>query len=244
MILLPAIDVYEGRAVRLYKGDYKQMTVYNDSPVSQALAFRDAGAQYLHVVDLEGARDGTTPNFDVIARIAKETGLPVEVGGGVRSMETIEKYLDAGIACVILGTAALTDPAFLADAAARHGEKIAVGVDVLDGFVAIRGWTEVTGTRCLDFMQKLVSIGVRTVICTDISKDGVLGGANHALYRELAEKLPLEIIASGGVAALEDIAALARLGLHGVILGKSLYTGSIDLREALALVRRIEEGAT
>jgi phosphoribosylformimino-5-aminoimidazole carboxamide ribotide isomerase len=240
MILLPAIDVFEGRAVRLYKGDYNQMTVYNDSPARQACIFRDAGASYLHVVDLEGARDGTTPNFDTIVRIVRESGLPIQVGGGIRSLEVIEKYLDAGIARVILGTAALTDPDFLAGAAARYGDKIAVGVDILDGFVAIRGWTEVTETKCLDFMQRLVSLGIKTVICTDISKDGVLGGANHGLYRELSETLPLDIIASGGVATLEDIAVLTKLGLYGTILGKSLYTGSIDLAKALALVQSLE----
>lgn len=243
MILFPAIDLFEGKAVRLTRGDYNQMTVYNPDPVDQARRFLDEGAQALHVVDLEGARDGTTPNFPVVARIIRETNLPVQVGGGVRSFEVIEKYLDAGARRVILGTAALTNPVFLQEAAARYGEKTAVGADILDGRVAIRGWTEVTETRAFDFMRELVSAGVRTVICTDISKDGLLGGANIALYRDLAASLPLQIIASGGVAGLHDIAALAGLGLYGVVLGKALYTGGIRLREALELVRKLKKEA-
>ena len=233
MILFPAIDLYNKSAVRLTKGDYAQMTVYSGDPAAVAKAFEAAGATHLHVVDLEGARDGTTANFETVREIVKSTGLFTEVGGGIRSREVIEKYLDIGVERVILGTAAVTSPGFVDDMAARFGGKIAVGVDVKDGFVAVKGWTEVTGLECFDFCRQLEQKGVRTIICTDISKDGVLGGANLDLYRRMSLELTLNIIASGGVSSLKDIMYLDYIGLYGAILGKALYEGKLDLADAI-----------
>ena len=233
MILLPAIDLYGGKVVRLTKGDYAQMTVYRDDPAAQAADFQAAGAQWLHTVDLEGAKDGTTPNFPVIAAICKKTDLKVEVGGGIRSLDTIQKYLDAGVARVILGTAAVTDPAFLKNALDRFGAQAAVGVDLKDGAIAIRGWKETAPERAEDFFARLCGMGVKTVICTDISKDGMLGGTNVELYRDLSRRFPLDFIASGGVTSIFDLQALKELGLYGAILGKALYAGALDLGEAL-----------
>lgn len=237
MKLFPAIDLYEGRAVRLYQGDYAQMTVYSEHPPALAKEFAAAGATHLHIVDLEGAKTGGTPNFDMVRAIRESSGAFCEIGGGVRSMAVVDRYLDAGLSRVILGTAALTDEVFLRAAVEKHGEKIAVGVDIKDGFVAIRGWTEQSGTDAFAFCQKLQALGVRTIICTDISRDGALRGANHALYRRLSEKLSLQIVASGGVSTLDDIRALADLGLYGAIIGKAYYTGAIDLREAIEVAR-------
>lgn len=233
MILFPAIDLYDKKAVRLTKGDYAQMTVYSDKPADVACAFRDAGARCLHMVDLEGARDGTTANFETIREIIKASGLFTEVGGGIRTREVIEKYLDIGVERVILGTAAVAQPGFVDDMVELYGGKIAVGVDVKDGYVAVKGWTEVTGLECLDFCRQMEKKGVRTIICTDISKDGVLGGANNELYRQLLNELSLNIIASGGVSSLKDISYLDYLGLYGAILGKALYEGRINLKEAI-----------
>ena len=239
MILFPAIDLYDGKAVRLYKGDYAQMTVYSDDPLSVARSFRDAGAGYLHVVDLEGARDGTTANFDTIKKLISESGLKVEVGGGIRSREVVQKYVDAGVLRVILGTAAITQPGFVEEMVKAYGDKIAVGADIRDGFVAIKGWTETTGLGCMDFCRQMEAIGVGTIICTDISKDGVLGGTNLDLYRRLSEELTLDVVASGGVSSLEDITALCAIGMYGAILGKALYEGKLDLKQAVDLAREM-----
>lgn len=233
MILLPAIDLYGGKVVRLTRGDYEQMTVYRDDPVAQARAFEDAGARWLHTVDLEGARDGTTPNFGAVAAFCRDTGLQVEVGGGIRSLDTIGRYLDAGVARVILGTRAVTDPEFLQAALERYGRQVAVGVDLKDGAIAIRGWQETAGQSVQAFFQSLCELGVKTVICTDVSRDGMLGGTNVELYRALSDQFPLELIASGGVSGLEDLRQLKALGLYGAILGKALYTGALDLAAAL-----------
>lgn len=233
MELFPAIDLYEGQAVRLYQGDYQKMTVYSPDPLQVAQGFRAAGARYLHMVDLEGAKTGKTPNLETVRTVAARSGLQVEVGGGIRSEEVIRAYLDAGVMRVILGTAAVTQPGFVADMAARYGDRIAVGIDVRDGLVAIRGWTELSDRKCFDFCQKMEDAGVRTIICTDISRDGVLGGTNLQLYRALSARLSLDIVASGGVSTLEDIRALKDLGLYGAILGKALYTGGIDLAAAI-----------
>lgn len=233
MILLPAIDLYGGKVVRLTKGDYAQMTVYRDDPVVQATDFQAAGAKWLHTVDLEGAKDGTTPNFPVIREICRRTSLKVEVGGGIRNLDTIQKYLDAGVARVILGTAAVTDPALLKNALDRFGAQAAVGVDLKDGGIAIRGWKETAPERVEDFFARLCGMGVKTVICTDISKDGMLGGANVELYQTLSQQFPLDFIASGGVTSISDLQALKELGLYGAILGKALYAGALDLGEAL-----------
>ena len=237
MNLFPAIDLYTGWAVRLYQGDYNQMTVYDKDPLSVAKRFRDAGAEYLHMVDLEGAKTGETPNLDTVRTVAAQSGLQVEIGGGIRSEEVIKKYLDAGVLRVILGTAAITQPGFVGEMGAKYGDKIAVGVDVRDGFVAIKGWTELSDRTCFDFCRDMDSLGVKTIICTDISKDGVLGGTNLELYKQLSETLSLDIVASGGVSSLNDIAALQKMGLYGAILGKAVYTGAIDLAKAVALTK-------
>ena len=233
MILLPAIDLYEKKVVRLTRGDYAQMTVYNDDPVAQAGLFQEAGAQWLHTVDLEGAKDGSTPNYSVIEAICKDTSLKVEIGGGIRSLDTIQKYLDAGVERVILGTKAVTDPAFLEESLDKFGSHIAVGVDIKDGKIAIKGWLETAQDSVEDFFTKLCKLGVSTVICTDVSKDGMLAGTNVDLYRQLSQKFSLDLIASGGVSSQEDLTRLKELGLYGAILGKALYTGALDLKAAL-----------
>lgn len=233
MILLPAIDLYEKKVVRLTRGDYAQMTVYNDDPVAQAKLFQEAGAQWLHTVDLEGAKDGSTPNYSVIEAICKDTSLKVEIGGGIRSLDTIQKYLNAGVERVILGTKAVTDPAFLEESLDKFGSHIAVGVDIKDGKIAIKGWLETAQDSVEDFFTKLCKLGVSTVICTDVSKDGMLAGTNVDLYRQLSQKFSLDLIASGGVSSQEDLTRLKALGLYGAILGKALYTGALDLKTAL-----------
>jgi len=234
MNLFPAIDLYGGKAVRLYKGNYDEMTVYSDDPVAVAKDFEACGARYIHLVDLEGAKTGETPNLDVIARIVSETNLFAEVGGGIRSMETIEKYIAAGVKRVILGTAAVTNPSFLMAAVLKYGSAVAVGVDIRDGNVAIHGWTESAALHYADFMGRLAELGVRTVIVTDISRDGAMKGTNRSLYAELAENFPaMNVIASGGVSSLDDVRALADMDIHGAIIGKAYYTGAIDLAECV-----------
>lgn len=233
MNIFPAIDLYEGKAVRLLKGDYSQMTVYSDAPVQKAQEFARDGAAYLHLVDLEGAREGRPVNFETVRRILAESELRVEVGGGIRSEDAVKRYLDAGAMRVILGTAALQDPELLAKLASLYGERLAVGVDVRDGRVAVKGWLETSGTDCMDFIGSLSDMGVRTVICTDISRDGAMKGTNLPLYRELSERFGLDIVASGGVSSLSDVRALRDMDLYGAILGRALYTGDISLPEAL-----------
>ena len=237
MKLYPAIDLYEGKAVRLFKGEYQQMTVCNENPLAVARDFQNAGATCIHLVDLEGAKFGTTSNLPVIERIVKATDLFVEVGGGIRNMETIDAYLGIGVNRVILGTAAVTDRTFLEAALAKYGEKIAVGVDLKDGFVAIKGWTEKSQWTAEAFFSDLEKLGVSTVICTDISRDGAMQGTNRQLYRELSQKYNIQLIASGGVSSLEDVQALNAMNLHGAIIGKAYYTGAIDLRKALEVCR-------
>lgn len=237
MLIYPAIDLYGGKAVRLYKGDYAQMTIYNDNPVEVAKDFLRCGAKCIHLVDLEGAKSGTTPNFDTVAAIKQETGLFCEIGGGIRSMETIEKYLSAGVDRVILGTAAVTEPGFVEKAVKQYGDKIAVGIDIKDGFVAIKGWTVKSEENAMEFTGKMEKIGVKTMICTDISKDGAMQGTNHALYQELSEKFAMNIIASGGVSSIDDVARLAKLNIHGAIVGKAYYTGAIDLTAAIEVAK-------
>ncbi len=237
MIIFPAIDLYGGKAVRLMRGDYNAMTVYSDDPVSVARDFAAAGATHIHLVDLEGAKEGTTPNIATIARIIKEVGLRAEIGGGIRSMETIEAYLNIGAERVILGTAAVKDPRLLAEATKRYGEKIAVGIDVREGLVAIRGWTETTSLDCFDFCRQMQEAGVKTIICTDISRDGAMQGTNHALYRTLGESFDLQIIASGGVSSMEDVRRLRQNDLYGAIIGRAYYTGDINLREAIEVAK-------
>ncbi|MBQ6825291.1 MAG: 1-(5-phosphoribosyl)-5-[Clostridia bacterium] len=237
MELFPAIDLYEGKAVRLFKGDYSQMTVYSENPIEIALDFEKKGAKYVHIVDLEGAKNGDTPNIEIVKQIANETSLFTEIGGGIRDLKTVEAYLSAGIDRVILGTAAVKDEMFLKEAVLKYGEKIAVGVDIKDGLVAIKGWTEKSEYDCFTFCEKMQNLGVKTLICTDILKDGAMKGTNRELYKELSEKFSLDITASGGVSTLEDIKALKDLNLYGAIIGKAYYIGAIDLQEALEEVK-------
>ena len=237
MELYPAIDLYGGQAVRLYKGDYAQMTVYSAHPELVAKDFAAAGAKSIHLVDLEGAKTGKPENLTAIRKILDETDLFAEVGGGIRSLETVERYLSIGVGRVILGTAAVTDPAFLEAALAKYGEKIAVGVDLKDGFVAIKGWTEKSALTAAGFFSQMERLGVKTVICTDISRDGAMQGTNRGLYRELSRTYHLDLIASGGVSSLEDVLALKAMGLHGAIIGKAYYIGAIDLKQAVEAAR-------
>ena len=237
MIILPAIDLFDKKAVRLYRGDYNNMTVYSHNPIEIARDFEACGATHIHMVDLEGAKDGTTPNIDIVAQVARETKLFVEIGGGIRSMQTVEKYFDAGVGRVILGTAAVNDPDFLLAAVSKHGEKIAVGADVKDGCIAIKGWLENSGVTLDDFMAKMQSIGVRNIICTDISKDGAMRGTNLELYRELSAKYSMDITASGGVSSMDDVRELRAMQLYGAIIGKAYYTGDIDLRVAVEVAK-------
>ncbi len=233
MIIFPAIDLSGGQVVRLTKGDYAQKTVYGDDPGAAAADFFRQGAEYLHVVDLDGAKDGALRNFEAVRAITAAAPLFVEIGGGIRSMERIETYLSAGAKRCILGTAAVNDPAFLKDALREFGEKIAVGVDVRDGFVAVSGWLETTRLSGLEFCARLRDLGVSTVIYTDISRDGMLSGPNHELYRQLSEIEGLQVTASGGVTTSGDVRRLAETGIYAAIIGKALYTGRIALREAL-----------
>lgn len=233
MYIYPAIDLYEGKAVRLYQGDYARMTVYSEDPAEVAKAFAAAGASHIHLVDLEGAKKGAPANLAAIRKIMEAADLFVEVGGGIRTMETVERCLSLGIDRVILGTAAVTDPAFLEKALSMYGKKIAVGVDLKDGNVAIKGWTETSRLTADAFFAGMQNLGVSTVICTDISRDGAMKGTNRELYRELSRKYSLDLIASGGVSTLEDVAALREMDLHGVIIGKAYYIGAIDLKTAI-----------
>jgi len=237
MLIFPAIDLYGGKAVRLYKGDYEQMTVYSDDPLSVARDFERAGASWVHLVDLEGAKLGTTPNIETVRNIASRTSLLCEIGGGIRNMQTVESYFDAGVSRVILGTAAVTDRAFLEAAVAKYGDKIAVGVDIKDTKVAIRGWLEKSEYDAFDFCADMQRLGVKTVICTDISKDGAMRGANHALYRELSEKFSMQIVASGGVSDINDVRSLADMDIYGAIIGKAYYIKAISLKEAIEVAK-------
>ena len=237
MKLFPAIDLYEGKAVRLFKGDYTQMTVYNNDPAAVAADFAACGATCIHIVDLEGAKSGTTPNFDTVCKIKATSGLFCEIGGGIRSMEVIDKYLSAGIDRLILGTAAVGNLDFVKAAVDKYGERIAVGADLKDGYVAVKGWVEKTDLSCKDFFRQMQNVGVKTVICTDISKDGAMMGTNLALYRSLSETFSMQIVASGGVSSLEDVKRLSEMGLYGAIIGKAYYTGAIDLRQAIEVTK-------
>jgi len=237
MLIFPAIDLYDKKAVRLYKGDYSQMTVYSDEPAGVAEKFKSSGAERVHLVDLDGAKNGGIPNFERVIAVKERTGLFCEIGGGIRSMDVIDRYIGAGIDRVILGTAAVTEEGFVQKAVAKYGEKIAVGIDIKDGFVAIKGWTEKSAQKAMDFCEKMQKIGVKTLICTDISKDGAMQGTNLELYRELSARFDMDIIASGGVSSIEDIKALRKMNIHGAIIGKAYYTGAIDLKEAIEVAK-------
>ena len=237
MKIIPAIDLIDGKAVRLMKGDYNRVTIYHEHPEEVAKSFEEQGASFLHIVDLDGAKDGSTANFETIRAIVASTKLSVEVGGGIRNMETVRKYVELGVDRVILGTAAVTDPDFLKEAIQAYPDHIAVGIDIKDGMVAIKGWLEVSALSCFAFCQQVQELGVKTIICTDISKDGMMAGTNRELYRELGKRFSLNIIASGGVSSLDDIAALSDMKLYGAIVGKAIYTGAVDLGEAIATAK-------
>ena len=237
MKLFPAIDLYEGKAVRLFKGDYAQMTVYNNDPTAVARDFAASGAECIHIVDLEGAKSGTTPNFDTVCKIKATSGLFCEIGGGIRTMEVIDKYLAAGIDRVILGTAAVGNLDFVKSAVDKYGERIAVGADLKDGYVAVKGWVEKTTTSAEEFFSQMQDVGVKTIICTDISKDGAMMGTNLELYRSLSERFSMQIVASGGVSSMEDIKRLQEMELYGAIIGKAYYTGAIDLKTAVEVTK-------
>lgn len=237
MIIFPAIDLYDKKAVRLYKGNYADMTVYSEHPEEIALDFKRCGAEYIHVVDLEGAKDGTTPNIDVVEKIVKESGLLVEIGGGIRTMEVLDRYFSRGVFRAILGTAAVTDEAFLREAVKKYGDKIAVGADIKDGYVAIKGWVEKSEYTLRDFFSKMQSLGVSTIICTDISKDGAMRGTNLEMYKALSEEYSVNIVASGGVSTLSDVEELSKMNIYGAIIGKAYYTGAVNLSCAIRLVK-------
>ena len=237
MNIFPAIDLYDKKAVRLYKGNYDEMTVYSDNPIEIAYDFEKNGAKFIHMVDLEGAKNGTTPNIEIVKEVATKTSLFVEIGGGIRNLETVEKYLNAGVSRVILGTSAVTDEDFLKEAISKYGDKIAVGADVKDGYIAIKGWIEKSEYSLDEFLSKMQKLGVKTIICTDISKDGAMRGTNLELYKELSEKYSLDIVASGGVSTIDDIKALREMNLYGAIIGKAYYTGAIDLKEAIEVAK-------
>lgn len=237
MLIYPAIDIYEGEAVRLFKGDYAQKTVYSSNPVEIALDFRNSGATHMHIVDLEGAKTGETPNFNLISEIKKEGNLFCEVGGGIRNIQTVEKYINSGLDRVILGTAAVTDENFLKEAVRNFKEKIAVGIDIKNENVAIKGWMEDSKVNAFEFCRKIESLGVTTLICTDISKDGAMQGTNRDLYKTLSENYDINIIASGGVSSIDDVKALKKLDIYGAIIGKAYYTKSINLKEAIEVAK-------
>lgn len=233
MNIFPAIDLRDKKVVRLFKGDYDQMTIYGNDPLKIAKEFEETGSEYLHVVDLDGAKDGNNPNFECVKNIVENTNLKVEIGGGIRNEEIIKKYIDIGVFRVILGTIAVKNFEFLKEMVEKYGDKIAVGVDIADGYVAIHGWKELSEEKYNDFFKKLEEIKVKTVICTDISRDGAMKGTNISLYKELKEKYSIDIIASGGVSTYENIKELTEMDMYGAILGKALYTKDIDLKEAL-----------
>ena len=234
MKIFPAIDIYEGKAVRLLKGDYNNMTVYDNDPVNIVKKFMQSGAKYLHLVDLEGAKSGDTPNMETVKRIIDNCDCFVELGGGIRSIQTVEKYLSIGVDRVILGTAAVTDEAFLTECIQKYGDKIAVGIDIKDGYVAIKGWIEKSAYTGDEFFAKMEKLGVKYVICTDVSKDGAMKGIDHNMYDALNKKYNISITASGGVTSIDDIKNLAKCNLYGAIIGKAYYTGAIDISDAVA----------
>ena len=237
MRIYPAIDLFEGKAVRLFKGDYKQMTVYSENPAEIALDFKNQGAEWIHLVDLEGARSGETPNLDTVCMLKEVSGLKCEIGGGVRSMAVIDRYISAGIDRIILGTAAVGNPDFVREAVEKYGDKIALGADIRDGFVAVKGWTEKSNLDAFDFVDSMQKIGIRTLICTDISRDGAMQGTNLPLYQALSQRFDMNIIASGGVSSMEDVRRLAAMNIHGAIIGKAYYTGAISIREAIEVAK-------
>lgn len=241
MIILPAIDLFDKKCVRLLKGDYNKMEVYSEHPESIAEDFAKSGAKNIHIVDLEGAKTGETPNINVVKSIINSTDLKAEIGGGIRSLNVIESYLNAGATRVILGTAAVQNLDFVRKAVSDFGESIAVGIDIKDGYVAIKGWTEKSQYKYDEFCDIMQNIGVKAMICTDISKDGAMQGTNHQLYERLSKDCNMNIIASGGVSSIEDVKKLAKLDIYGAIIGKAYYTGAISIKTAVEIA---EKGGT
>ena len=237
MNIFPAIDLINGQVVRLFKGDYDKVTVYGNDPVSVAKDFETAGAEFIHIVDLDAAKDGNVHNFDIVKSICDNTKLKVEIGGGIRSEDVINQYIEAGVFRVILGTIAIKNPDFTKEMIKKYGDKIAIGVDIKDGFVAIHGWTEVSSISCNELFSDLEKAGAKCVICTDISKDGAMSGTNLTLYRDLSKKYSIDIVASGGVSSMDDINALKDMNIYGAILGKALYTGAVDLKTAIEVAK-------
>ena len=235
MLIFPAIDILGGKAVRLYKGDYNLVTVYSDRPWEIAQTFIEKGCKAIHIVDLDGAREGSAVNMDVVRKIAQNPDILTEIGGGIRNQDTVQRYLDVGVSRVILGTAALENTAFLKEVLKKYGQKIAVGVDLKDGKVAVKGWLEKSDKDGLEFLKDLEDMGVRTAIVTDISKDGAMKGTNLELYRKIVSEVSMDITASGGVSALEDVRTLKEIGVYGAIIGKAYYTGAIRLEDAIAI---------
>ncbi len=234
MKIFPATDIKGGQVVRLTQGDYDRVNIYGDDPAAFAAAFMAVGAKYLHIVDLDGAKDGELCNFDLIAKLITATSLKCEIGGGIRSEEAVEKYLAAGAYRVIFGTAALKEPQFLQRMLDNYGERIAVGVDARDGMVAVKGWLETSDKDAIEFCHELAAIGVKNIIYTDISRDGAMTGTNLEVYRRLATIEGLNITASGGISTEVEIAALANMGIDAAIVGKALYNGALSLEKVLA----------
>lgn len=237
MIIIPAIDIINQQPVRLYQGDYAQKEVVGNSILELAQTFEKEGADYLHLVDLDGAKEGSLINQEIIIEVAKTLSIPVEIGGGIRSMESISYYLDHGLSRVILGTSAMEDETLLVQAIAKYGDKIAVGIDCKDGYVYGRGWLEASHLHYLDFAKTLEAKGVKTVIVTDISKDGTLSGPNVEMLEILSTHVNMDIVASGGIKDIDDIKALKALGLYATITGKAMYHKTLDLKEAIALCK-------
>jgi len=237
MVIYPAIDIKQGKCVRLVQGRFSDVTVYSDDPVQMALRWQQAGAEYIHLVDLDGALTGKSVNYDTIKKIANTVSVPVQLGGGIRSMESIEVVLEAGVSRVILGTSAVKNPQLVREAVDRYKERIAVGIDAKDGKVAIEGWESISEFSALDFAEKMQHLGVRTIIYTDISRDGMLQGPNLDAMREMAGHLSIDVIASGGVSSLQDLLELKKTGVSGAIVGKALYTGKVKLEEAINAVK-------
>ena len=236
MIIYPAIDIIGGKCVRLQQGSYSDVTVFGDSPVDMAKKWESLGAEYLHVVDLDGARSGKSENSEIIKQIAKTLKIPVQIGGGIRNLETIETYLSGGLSRVILGTSAVNNREMLVSALKEYKGKIAVGIDAKDGKVAIHGWEKTSDFTAVEFAREVESLGTKTIIYTDISRDGMLKGPNLQAMKEMADSVSMDVIASGGVSRLTDIVDLKQTGVSGVIVGKALYTGNVDLKEAILAV--------
>lgn len=233
MRIYPAIDIIGGKCVRLVKGDYSRKTTYAENPIDVAKKWESLGCEFIHVVDLDGAKSGDMPNFELISNIASSVSVPIEVGGGIRDMNCIDKYLGAGIERVILGTSALRCPELVNEAVEKYGSRIAVGIDAKDGMVAVSGWEDVSNVSALDFAKQMEQMGVKYIIYTDIATDGMLMGPNISAMKQMIDHVNVDIIASGGVTSLDDVEKLVEIGAHGAIIGKALYTNNIDLKEAI-----------